>query len=76
MVLKADVAGSIEAIKGMVKKIETDEVKVKFIHTAVGGVTESDVLLASTSGGIVIGFNVRPDSQATSKAKEKGVNYL
>ena len=73
VVLKADVAGSIEAIKGMVKKIETDEVKVKFIHTAVGGVTESDALLASTSGGVVIGFNVRPDSQATAKAKEKGV---
>jgi len=73
LVLKADVAGSIEAIKGMVKKIETDEVKVKFIHTAVGGVTESDVLLASTAGGVVVGFNVRPDSQASSRAKEKSV---
>ncbi len=73
VVLKADVAGSIEAIKGMVKKIETDEVKVKFIHTAVGGVTESDVLLASTAGGVVVGFNVRPDSQASSRAKEKSV---
>jgi len=73
IVLKVDVAGSIEAIKGMVEKVETDEVKVKFIHTAVGGVTESDVLLASTAGGAVIGFNVRPDSQASSKSKEKGV---
>ena len=73
IVMKADVAGSIEAIKGMAKKIETDEVKVKFVHTAVGGVTESDVLLASTSGGVVLGFNVRPDSQASSKAKEKSV---
>lgn len=73
VILKTDVAGSIEAIKGMVEKIETDEVKVNFIHTAVGGVTESDVLLASTAGGVVIGFNVRPDSQATLKAKEKSV---
>ena len=73
IVLKVDVAGSIEAVKGMVRKVETDEVKVNFIHTTVGGVTESDVLLASTSGGIVIGFNVRPDSQASSKAKEKGI---
>lgn len=73
VVLKTDVAGSVEAIKGMVKKIETDEVKVNFIHSAVGGVTESDVLLASTAGGVVIGFDVRPDSQASLKAKEKSV---
>jgi translation initiation factor IF-2 len=73
LVLKADVAGSIEAIKSSLNKIESDEVKVKVIHSAVGGVTESDVLLASTSGGLVIGFNVRPDTKAQQCAKEKSI---
>ncbi len=73
IVLKADVAGSAEAIKGVLNKIKNDEVKVKFIHSQVGTVNESDVLLASTSGGIIIGFNVRPDTQVTKLAKEKNV---
>ena len=73
VILKTDVAGSIEAIKGLVDKIDSDEVKVKFIHTAVGGVSESDVLLAHASKGIIIGFNVRPDVTAKSLAKEKSV---
>ena len=73
VILKTDVAGSIEAIKGLINKIDSDEVKVKFIHTAIGGVSESDVLLAHASKGIIIGFNVRPDGAAKSLAKEKSV---
>ena len=73
IVLKADVSGSIEAVQGMLEKVNTDEVQVKTIHTAVGGISESDVLLASTAKGLIIGFNVRPDSVAIQKAKEKGV---
>ena len=73
LILKADVAGSIEAIKGSFDKVNTEEVKVKVIHSAVGGISESDVLLASTSGGLVVGFNVRPDVSAERIAKERGV---
>lgn len=73
IVLKTDVAGSTEAVVGMINKIETDEVNVKFIHKQVGGISESDILLASAANGLVIGFNVRPDSQATKLAKTKGV---
>lgn len=73
LVLKTDVAGSMEAIKEMLPKIGNEEVKVKVIHSAVGAVTESDVLLASTANGLIIGFNVRPDSGATRTAKDKGV---
>ena len=73
MILKADVAGSIEAIKGMFAKLGNDEVKPKVIHDAVGAISESDILLASTAQGIVIGFNVRPDTAASRLAKEKGV---
>lgn len=73
IILKADVAGSSEAVKAMLEKTSTDEVKVKILHTAVGGITESDVLLAQTSGGLIIGFNVRPDSGAQNLAKQRGV---
>lgn len=73
IVLKTDVAGSSEAIKGMFEKIGTSEVKVKIIHTAIGGINESDVLLASTAKGIIVGFNVRPDSSASAAAKREGV---
>jgi translation initiation factor IF-2 len=73
IVLKADVAGSIEAIKGMFAKLGNEEVKPKVIHDAVGAISESDILLASTAGGLVIGFNVRPDTAAGRLAKEKGV---
>lgn len=72
VVLKTDVAGSAEAIKGMFDKMATDEVKIKVIHSAVGGISESDVLLASTAKGIVVGFNVRPDGGAQSEAKRTG----
>lgn len=73
LVLKVDVAGSLEAVKGMVDKLSTPEVKVRIIHSAIGGITESDVLLGGTSNGVVVGFNVRPDSGAARVAKEKGI---
>jgi translation initiation factor IF-2 len=73
IILKSDVAGSAEAVKSLLEKTSTDEVKVKILHSAVGGITESDVLLAQTSGGIVLGFNVRPDSNAQNLAKQSGV---
>lgn len=74
VVLKSDVAGSSEAIKGMFDKLATDEVKPKIIHAAVGGINESDILLASTAKAIVVGFNVRPDSGAQTAAKRHGVD--
>lgn len=74
IVLKSDVNGSLEAIQGMLAKLTSAEVKNKVIHSAVGGVTENDVLLAHTAKGIVIGFNVRPDVNAQAKAKQLGVD--
>lgn len=73
IILKSDVAGSAEAIKGMFEKLASSEVKLKLVHSAVGGINESDVLLASTANGIVVGFNVRPDGGAQSQAKRLGV---
>src|SRR6185312_2825942 len=73
IVLKTDVMGSMEAITGMFSKLVSAEVKVKIIHSAVGGITESDVLLATTSDAIIVGFNVRPDGGATTEAKRRGV---
>lgn len=74
IILKADVQGSLEAIQGMLAKATSQEVKPKVIHAAVGGVNENDVLLAQTSKGVVIGFNVRPDNNAAAKAKQLGVD--
>jgi len=74
IVLKADVSGSLEAVNGMIRKLSTAEVKTRVIHSAVGGVNESDVLLANTANGIIIGFNVRPDSGAQAAAKRTGVD--
>lgn len=74
IILKADVQGSLEAIKGMIQKASANEVKTKVIHAAVGAVTESDILLAHTSKGIVIAFNVRPDVGAQAKAKQLGID--
>ncbi len=73
VILKTDVAGSLEAIQGMFKKLDSVEVKIKVIHAAVGGINESDVLLASTSKGIIIGFNVKPDNGALSVSKRMNV---
>jgi translation initiation factor IF-2 len=73
IILKSDVAGSTEAIKGMFDKLATAEVKPKVIHSGVGGINESDILLASTAKAIVVGFNVRPDSGAQASAKRLGI---
>ncbi len=73
VILKSDVMGSAEAIQGMFQKLATEEVKIKVIHSAVGGINEGDVLLATTSKAIVLGFNTRPDGNAAALAKRKGV---
>ncbi len=74
IVLKSDVHGSLEAINGMLNKLTSMEVKNKVILSGVGGITENDVMLAHTSKGVVIGFNVRPDNNAAAKAKQLGVD--
>ena len=74
VIVKADVAGSVEALREMLGKESTPEIRVKVIHSQVGGVTESDVLLASTSGAVILGFNVRPDTPAMRLAKELNVD--
>jgi translation initiation factor IF-2 len=74
VIIKTDVGGSLEAIKGSLEKIANDEVKVKVIHSAVGGITESDIVLAGASEGcIILGFNVRPTGSIKAKAKADGV---
>ena len=73
LVLKADVQGSAEAIQGALSKLETDEVGVQFLQAGVGGITESDIILAHASGAGVIGFNVRANNQARDRAKREGV---
>jgi len=74
VIVKADVAGSLEAIKASLEKIKNDEVKVKIVHSAVGGITESDLSLASASEDcIILGFNVRPTGSVKQKAKAEGV---
>lgn len=74
VIIKADVGGSLEAIKGSLEKIANDEVKVKVIHAAVGGITESDLVLAGASDGcIILGFNVRPTGSVKAKAKADGI---
>ena len=74
VVVKGDVHGSVEALNEAVTRLSTDEVKIRVIHGSVGGITESDVLLASASNAIVIGFNVRPEPKATSLAVQQGVD--
>ena len=74
LIVKADVQGSAEAIKASLEKISNEEVRVKVIHAGVGAINESDILLASTSGAIVIGFNVRPDSGAQASAQRTNVD--
>ena len=75
VIIKADVGGTLEAIKGSLEKIANDEVKVKVVHSAVGGITESDIVLASASEGcIILGFNVRPTGAVKAKAKTDGVD--
>ena len=74
IIVKADVQGSVEAVKSSIEKLSNDEVRVRVIHGAVGAINESDVMLASTSGAIIVGFNVRPDSVAAESAKRMHVD--
>ena len=74
LIVKADVQGSAEAVKASLEKISNEEVRVRVIHAAVGAINESDILLASTSGAIVVGFNVRPDSGAQASAQRTNVD--
>ena len=74
MVLKADAQGSVEVLVETLEKLSTDKVKVKVIHSGVGAVTESDVLLASASAAIVVGFNIRPERAAQDLAKHEQVD--
>jgi translation initiation factor IF-2 len=73
LVVKADVQGSVEAAVGEVEKIQHAEVRVRVIHSGVGGITESDVNLAAASGALVVGFNVRPSAEARALAEREGV---
>ncbi len=73
IVVKADVQGSVEAVKNSLEKLSNEEVKVKVIHGAVGAINKSDVMLANASNAIIIGFNVRPDSVAKRGADEHGI---
>jgi translation initiation factor IF-2 len=73
LVVKGDVQGSVEAIVGELAKIDHTEVRVNVIHSGVGGITENDVMLASASGGMVVGFNVRPNAETRAVAEREGV---
>ncbi len=73
LVIKSDMAGSVEALVKALTELSTDKVKVGVIHTGVGGITENDVMLASASKAIIVGFNVRPAGQAGQVAKSEGV---
>ncbi|MDR7416489.1 MAG: translation initiation factor IF-2 [Armatimonadota bacterium] len=73
LVVKADVQGSLEAITAALERLSTEEVRVHILHAAVGAVTESDVMLASASNAVVVGFNVRPDGAVRRLAEQEGV---
>ena len=74
LVIKSDVQGSAEALTAGVEKLATDAVKLRVIHSGVGGITESDVLLAAASNAIIVGFNVRPEPKASALAEQQGVD--
>ncbi|HUF32299.1 MAG TPA: translation initiation factor IF-2, partial [Acidimicrobiales bacterium] len=73
IVLKADVTGSLEALSESLRKLERDDVKIQFVHRAVGGISENDVQLAATTAALIIGFNVRPDRKSRELAEVEGV---
>lgn len=73
LILKADVQGSLEALRHAIEKLSTDEVRVNIVHAGVGGINESDVALAATSNAVIIGFNVRPETTARRAAEREGV---
>ena len=74
IIVKADVQGSVEAVRQSLEKLSNDEVRVKVIHGGVGAINESDVMLANASNAIIVGFNVRPDPVAEDNAKRSGVD--
>ena len=74
IILKADTNGSVEAIKDGLLKLSSDEVKIEIVHSAVGGIVLSDVDLAGATSSLIVGFNVRPDSQARNMAQSKGID--
>ena len=74
LVVKADVQGSAEAVKASLEKLSNEEVRVRVIHAGVGAINESDILLASTSGAIIVGFNVRPDAAAQANGQRANVD--
>ena len=74
IIVKADVQGSVEAVRQSLEKLSNDEVRVHIIHGAVGAISESDVMLANASNAIIVGFNVRPDPVAEENAKRDGVD--
>ena len=74
LIVKADVQGSAEAVKASLEKLSNEEVRVRVIHTGAGAVNESDILLASTAGAIIVGFNVRPDAGAQASAQRTAVD--
>ncbi len=74
IIIKADVGGSCEAVKASLVKLSNAEVKINVIHTAVGGITENDVMLAAASNAIIVGFNVRPDKKAIDSAERQKVD--
>ncbi len=73
VIIKADVQGSVEALSEALRRLSTDEVRLNVLHASVGGISESDVLLATASNAIIIGFNVRPESKANTVAEREGV---
>ena len=74
IIVKADVQGSAEAVKASLEKLTNDEVRVRVIHSAVGAISESDVMLAATSGALIVGFNIRPDNAARDYAARANVD--
>jgi translation initiation factor IF-2 len=73
LIIKADVQGSVEVLRDSMEKLTDEQVQVVVIHTGVGRINESDVLLATASGAVIVGFHVRPDPKATQLAQEEGV---
>ncbi len=74
LIIKADTQGSVEALKESISKLSNEKCKVNFIHSAVGGINESDVVLASASNAVVVGFNVRPNTNALKIAESEGIS--
>ena len=73
LIIKGDVTGSVEVLADSLQKMSTEKVRIKVIHTGVGAINESDILLASASNAIIIGFNVRPDRKSAEAAEQEGV---